>query len=189
VTRLVAGLLLIVAAPVMAGGHSAKPYVDAFKATRLDGRLAVSFRVTNGLEAEALDKLRSGLPVAQQHRVELLGRKQVMWPAKVYARIRIDTFAEYDTLTKRYDLSRTIRAGPAGKKKFAVVTDESHSTYSVDEVRRWMTEFAELPALTVPAVAQASRLRVRVESTLGRRFVLNMFPAKSTVSAERRLNP
>ena len=44
-----------------------------------------------------------------------------------------------------------------------------------------------MPALTVPDAAGTARLRVRVESTLGRRFVFYMFPARLKLTAERRL--
>ena len=67
------------------------------------------------------------------------------------------------------------------------VEDERLSTDSPDRMREWMTEFDGLPSLEVPDDAVRERLILRVESTLGRRFVMYMFPAKITASAERRL--
>jgi hypothetical protein len=190
VRGLAAGLLLLcAAAPVEAADQSRKPRIDPLDARRLDERVSISFHVANGLAADTLDRIRSGLPVAQRHTVEVLGRRSVpLWPAKVHTRMRIDTSAVYDSLTRRYDLTRTIRLGPK-KKKQATLAEEHHSTDSIDEVRSWMTEFDVLPELELPEAALDARLRVRVESTLGRRFVLYMFPARLSVSAERKLEP
>lgn len=190
VTRtLVAGLLLCLAtAPIAAAKRADQPRIDPLDAHRAGDRIDVSFHVANAFSEDTLDRIRSGLPVAHRHRVEVLGRRTVpLWPAKVHARLRIDTSAVYDSLTGRFNLKRSIQIGP--RKKKASVVDEHYSTDSVDEVRSWMTEFDRLPALELPEAAQEARLRVRVESTLGRRFVLYMFPARLTVSAERKLEP
>lgn len=190
VTRpLVAGLLLCLAAgPIAAAKRADEPRIDPLDAQRAGDRIDVSFHVANAFAEDTLDRIRSGLPVVHRHRVEVLGRRSVpLWPARVHARLRIDTSAVYDTLTRRFNLKRSIQIGP--RKKKASVLEEHHSTDSVDEVRAWMTEFDELPPLELPEAAQEARLRVRVESTLGRRFVLYMFPARLTVSAERKLEP
>ena len=187
---LAAGLLLLclAAAPIEAAKRADEPRIDPLDAQRTGDRIDVSFHVANGFAADTLDKVRSGLPVIHRHRVEVLGRRSVpLWPAKVHARLRIDTSAVYDSLTRRFDLKRSIRIGP--RKKQGSLVEEHHSTDSVEEVRSWMTEFDVLPALELPEAARAARLRVRVESTLGRRFVLYMFPARLTVSAERKLEP
>ena len=52
-----------------------------------------------------------------------------------------------------------------------------------------MTEFDRLPALELPERARGAKLRVRVRSTLGRRYVMFLFPARIDVSAERSLEP
>ena len=192
VTRsLAAGLLLLcfAAAPSNAAKRADEPRIDPLDARRVGDRIDVQFHVANGLAPDTLERIRSGLPVAHRHRVEVLGRRAVpLWPAKVHARLRIDTSAVYDSLTRRFDLKRSIHVGPRKKSK-ATVVEERHSTDSIEEVRAWMTEFDVLPALELSEAAQEARLRVRVESTLGRRFVLYMFPARLTVSAERKLEP
>ena len=60
---------------------------------------------------------------------------------------------------------------------------------SLDEVQRWMTEFDELPSLELPIDVERQRLRVRVESTLGRHYVMYLFPARIDLSDERKLEP
>jgi hypothetical protein len=192
VRGLAAGLLLLccAAAPADAAKSPARPCIDPLDVRRHDDRVAVSFHVANGLGEDTLGRIRAGLPVAQRHRVDILGRRSApLWTAKVHARMRIDTSAVYDSLTHRYDLERTIRLMPRKQKKQAIVTKQHQSTDSIAEVRAWMTEFDALPPLELPESALDARLRVRVESTLGRRFVLYMFPARLTVSAERKLEP
>jgi hypothetical protein len=181
-------LLLGVALPVEAGDAQDKPRIDPFRAQRVDDRITVSFHVINGLSADMVERVRSGLPVTQRHRVEVLARRSVpLWPAKDVARMYIDTSAIYDSLTQRYALTREIRVGPK-KKKGAVVSEESHGTDSIDVVRSWMTEFDVLPELELPVLQADTRLRVRVESTLGRRFVWYMFPGHHSATAEQRLD-
>lgn len=187
---LAAGLLLLffAAATTEAAKRNDEPRIDPLDVRRIGDRIDVRFHVANGLPADTVERIRSGIPVAHRHRVEVLGRRAVpLWPAKVHARLRIDTSAVYDSLTRRFDLQRSIRVGL--RKKNATVVEERDSTDSIEEVRAWMTEFDTLPPLELPEAARGSRLKVRVESTLGRRFVLYMFPARLTVSAERKLEP
>jgi len=183
-------LLALIAAPPAIADKPDKPRIDLLDVRLADDRIAVSFHVPNALADETLERIHSGLPVEHRHKVELVARRSVpLWPAKVLGRVRVDTSAVFDTLTLRFDLSRIVRAGPRDDKKWVVVEEQRHSTASVDEVREWMTHFDGLPALELPESARGSRLRVRVESTLDRRFVWYMFPSKLTLSAERKLDP
>ena len=185
-----AALLAVIAAPAAIADKRDKPHIDLLEVRRENDRVAVSFDVPDALAAATLERLHSGLPVEHRHRVELVARRSMpLWPAKVLGRLRVDTSAVFDRLTLRFDLLRTLRAGPRDNKKWVVLDERRHSTASVDEVREWMTHFDGLPALELPESARGSRLRVRVESTLDRRFVWYMFPSKLTLSAERKLEP
>jgi hypothetical protein len=183
------GLLLgLATAPIEAAKRPDQPRIEPFVAERSSDRIDVSFHVANGVAPETLDRIRSGLLVTQRHRVEVLGRRPVpLWPAKLHARLQIETSAVYDTLTRRFELRRTLRVGM--RKKRATVIEEQRSTDSVEEVRSWMTEFDTLPALELPETVREIRLRVRIVSTLARRFAFYVFPSKVTVSAERKLEP
>jgi len=178
-------LLCVAALPVWAADHG-KPQIDPLHVEFAADRVSVSFGVAEGLEEEALERIGSGIPVNQQHRVELIDRRGAWWTTKVHARLLVETSAVYDSLSRRYELTRTIWSGPK-KKKRPPVEDERLSTDSPDRMREWMTEFDGLPSLEVPDDAVRERLILRVESTLGRHFVMYMFPAKITASAERRL--
>jgi hypothetical protein len=189
VSRSITSLLLVCLAAVPAGAADrGKSQIDPLHVEQVEERVSVSFGVTKGLEEETLERIRSGIPVSQQHRVELIDRRGVWWTTKVHARLLIETTAVYDSLSRRYELTRTIWAGPK-KKKGEPVEDLRFSTELTDKMREWMTEFDGLPSLEVPDDAVRERLVLRVESTLGRRFVMYMFPAKITASAESRLVP
>jgi hypothetical protein len=182
-------LLALVAVPAFAAKQTDKPRIEPLEVHREGRQVVVSFTVQEALSEDTLDRIRSGLPVAHRHRVEVLGRRSVpLWPAKEHGRLRIDTSAIYDSLTRQFELTRTIRTRPR-KKSAESVSEQRQTTDSIDEVRRWMTEFDGLPSIDVPPSANVGRLKVRVESTLGRRFVMYLFPARLTVSAERRLEP
>jgi hypothetical protein len=184
--RAVLAAPLLTAAVAVAGGE---PRIDPFEARRDGDRVAVSFHVEGAVLGDALDHLQSGLRIEQRHRVEVLGRRPVpLWPAKTLARLRIDTSATFDTLTRHYELSRVIQRAARGER-WETLREERHRTLSLDEVRTWMSEFTGLPELELPEEVRQARVRLRIESTLGRRFVLYLFPGSLTVSAELRLEP
>ena len=124
-----------------------------------------------------------------RHRVEVLGRRTAApWPSKRHASMRIVSTAVYDSLIQRYELLRTIELGKRRDRGRPPV-EERTQTESIEQMRAWMTEFDQLPALELPETARDAQLRVRVRSILGRRYVLFLFPSRIDVSAERRLEP
>jgi len=183
-------LLALAAAPAQDARESAKgkPRLELSEARRDGGRVAVSFRLANVLDEEALEQMRSGVPVVYRHRLEVLGRRRVFWPSKEHASMRIVTSAVYDSLTQRYELLRTIEPGKR-RDRGRPPLEERTQTESIEKVRAWMTEFDQLPALELPGTARDVPLRVRVHSTLGRHYVLFLIPTRIDVSAERRLEP
>lgn len=181
VVFLLAGIAEVAAQPE----GSTKPVIDGLTARLDQDRVLVSFRVTNGLSDEALEKIHSGIPVTFRHRVDLLMRRSFPLPSKVLSRAVIETRAEYDSLTKRYTLFRNFTF--RGKKKPESQPEhQTRTTRATDEVRAWMTEVDDL-LLAVPGTAEERRLRVQVDSALGRRYVLLIFPGRISASAEYRL--
>ncbi len=102
--------------------------------------------------------------------------------------MRIVTTAVYDSLTQRYELLRTIELGKR-RDRDPPPLEQRTQTDSIEQMRDWMTEFDQLPDLELPETARDAQLRVRVRSTLGRHYVLFLFPARIDVLAERRLEP
>lgn len=157
-----------------------KPRIDELEIDRHGNTLRVSFVVSRGLSDDAIERIHSGVTVTYQHRIEVLARRVVpLWPARLVARLRVETEASYDAITRRYELTRRLWVGTEQRGV------DHDSTESLEAVRTWMTELDELPELTLP---DSPRLKLRIESALGRRYVLLVFPARVLASAERKLS-
>ena len=149
----------------------------------------VSFRVDNGITDDTLERIHSGIPVTFRHKIELVARRGFMLPAKVLVRVVIETGVQYDPLTRRYDLLRRIELKGRRKRETPPPREEAQQTLSVDEMRAWMTEFSEVAVFDPFRPIVGERLRVRVSSSVGRRYVWSIFPANLTASAEWMLEP
>jgi hypothetical protein len=182
----VAVALAIVAAAEVSAASRARPRIDRLEVSQTDGRVNVSYRVADALTDEAVERVRSGIRLRFRHRVEILSRRAVpLWPSKTLARARIETEVAYDALTRTYALVRTVDVRSDGRTSPPIT--ETRTTDSIDEVRSWMTDVDGVPSLA--PLDGGSRMRVRVETVLGRRYALYVFPTRHTVAAEHRLEP
>jgi hypothetical protein len=136
-----------------------------------------------GLTEEALERIHSGIPVTLRHRAELVARRAVpLLGGRTIGRAVVEVTARYDTLTRQYDLERHTRVEvpPAEPQMLA----DSRRTESEDEMRAWMTRVDRMPPLALPDDVPSRRLKVRIESWLGRKYLWYMLPWSITVSAE-----
>jgi len=163
-----------------------KPAIQVTFAERNELQVDLAFVVEEGMSDDALERLRSGLDVKQRHSIDLVTRRSAVWPAKIQARMRIETLARYDSLTARYELTRKVRRS-VRKRKYETAVDERKSTESIGEVIEWMTRFDDLPSLQLAAEVGDPALKLRIDSTLGARFLWYVFPARLMVSTEHRL--
>lgn len=182
-------ILLALPAPSPAAvgeAQAGRPRAGPLQLRRDGERLLVSYRVLDGLSAEALERIHSGIPVTFRHRVEVLSNRTLPWlPDKVHARAWLESTASYDSLTRRYALHRRFESRQKGRA--TVVYEQQHSTALEQEMRSWMTELSELPILELDRVGNDNRLRVRVESSFDRRYLLFLIPWSVKVSAEMQL--
>lgn len=146
----------------------------------------LGFVVEGGMSDDALERLRSGLDVTQRHSIDLVTRRTAVWPAKIQARMRVETAARYDSLTARYELTRVVRCS-VRKKKYDTLVDERKGTESIAEVIEWMTRFESLPSLELDEDIGDPELKLRIDSTLGARYLWYIFPARLIVGAEYKL--
>lgn len=169
---------------------STRPAVDGF-AARLDGdRALTSYRLVGVLDAEAEERIHSGIPVTFRHRIDVLAKRGVpLMPARVLARTWIETRVKYDSLTRRYDLFRRVEHRTRQKRKTPLTEEQSRITESLDEMRAWMTEMQDVPVFDPTRTLRGQKLRAHVEVSIGRHYVLLIFPATRTVSAEVPLVP
>jgi len=179
---------VVAAAPPAREAGPAHPAISGLEA-RLEGdQVLVKFELAGVPTQEALERIRSGLGVTHRHRVELLSRRALpLWPARTLASLRIDASATYDTLTRQYHLERTLeRTGTRQERETRV---DRQIVDTLEEACAWMARFEDLPPLRIPGGANLDRLRVHIESSLGRRYLLYLIPSRLTVSADTTLSP
>jgi hypothetical protein len=177
---------LLQGAPPKEVRESVKPTVAELTATLNENRdrATVSFRIENGLSEDALEKIHSGIAVDLSYRLRMTSKRWALFPRKEEARTRIEVVAAYDSLTGQYELTRTIEIRSGRKRDRPPPIVESRETTSRDEMRRWMTEFEEIPLYDPGHPFEGTGLRVKLDSDLGRRYVMLVFPATIDASAE-----
>jgi len=150
--------------------------------------LQVSYSLENGFTEELVEKIEAGIPVRFRHRVEVTTRHWLpLWPRGTVASATVETTVTYDSLTHRYELSRIIETSSRGKGKSRPQTEQG-STVLESEARAWMTDVSMFPSLDLSTLPDDVNARVRVESALGRKWIV-LVPTRRLVSADRKLEP
>jgi hypothetical protein len=189
-SRLFRGLVslsLILTAPQVAPEpeEKFKPRVEGLMARVEDDRVLVSYRLSPGLSADMEERIQSGIVLTLSHKVEVVVKRTFpIWWAKDVARTLVDTSVQYDSLTRRYVLVRTIEHKLRPKKDGPLIEEQRRVTDSIDEMRAWMTQLEEIPVFNPGKELQGDRLRVRVEVSLGRRYLMFIFPTTQSVTDE-----
>jgi hypothetical protein len=180
--------LMLAGSPVLRAAEAEGPAIEGLTITRENGGVTVSFEVVRGLSEEDLNRVHSGIPLKFHHRAEIMGKRILgMFNRKMLSRTVVITTAQYDTLTRRYDLTREIRGKSWPKDAKPPDRVEEATTTSVDEMQAWMTVIDGLPLPDPPDVAE--QVKVKVRSELGKKFVMMVFPSNYTVYAETWVEP
>jgi len=175
-----------------AGGEAGngKPSIEDLEVALSGERVVVSFRLVGGLDDEALERIHSGIALTFRHRLDVVAKRAMpLVPAKVLARSRVASTVEYDSLTRRYHLYRSVEHESDVKKLAPPIDETTATTNSLDEVRSWMTEFRDLLVYDPSRTFPERELRIRVRSSLSRRYVMWIFPSTVSASAERTIEP
>jgi hypothetical protein len=99
-----------------------------------DDQVFVSFNVTDGYTDEVREAIGSGLRTTFTYNIEL--RMIVpLWVDRTIATAVVSTSDQYDNLTRRHTLSRTVDGR----------VDETTVTEDEGTVRRWLTTWDRLP--------------------------------------------
>jgi hypothetical protein len=171
-----------------AGKGLADATIAGLKAEVEDGELLVSFNLDNGFPKEVRERLHAGNAISYRHRVDMILRKSFwLTPNKLLGRTVVETKVEYDELTRQYKLYRRTENKTKVKDDPFLDLEVRRTTESLDEAVDWMTVVEEVPLPWRPDLSGSDRLRVKVHSNLGRRFVLQVFPSSYSVTAELRL--
>jgi hypothetical protein len=188
--RFLGGLVMLVLAATVAGAEPpgpppAKPAIEALSA-RIEGdRARVSYDLAHVLDTEVEERIHSGLPVTFRHKIQVLSKRGIpLMPSRVVAQTTIETRVEYDSLTRRYDLLRRIEHKIRQKRQGPLTEEQRKLTDSLDEMRDWMTRFDQIPVFDPARELGDRSLRIRVEVSLGRRYIMFVFPGTRSVSAE-----
>ena len=121
-----------------------------------DGHVLVSFEWAAGMTPEVRDAIRSGLPTTFSYRIDVM-RGTVAWFARTVASVTVNSSVQFDNLTRRYQLSRTIDGR----------LDDSRQTDDQGAMQRWLTRFEQLPVLGTSVLEANGEydVRVRVQTT------------------------
>ena len=99
-----------------------------------DGQVLVSCTLVDGYTQDVRDVIQSGLKTTFTYTVELRV-KVPMWVDRIVDSTVVTTTVQFDNLTKRHLVSRSLD----GRGDDAKVTDDE------SEVREWLTAFDKLP--------------------------------------------
>lgn len=190
ITRRLGSLLLLalVAAPDVGARQRVEPEPEIADLTfRADGEeVWTSYRLEGCLPEEVMERIHSGIPIRFRHKVEMVEKRPGLFAAdRVFARTLIDTRVQYDSLTQRYQLNRTLEVRSRQKRAEPPPTSDQMVTGSIDEMQAWMTLATDVP-LSDPSrpFPQDVDLHVRVEVSLGRHWFLLIIPTTESITAE-----
>jgi hypothetical protein len=144
--RLISALLVVMAAPLLAADVRVTPLVR-------DGRVWVSFGLSEGFTREVREAVLTGLPIPFTYDVELR-RSVPFWPDRTLTTATIAVSVTYDTLTRRHQLARTLDGRVEANR---VTEDEA-------EVRGWPTGLDSIRVFATSDLESNTEYDVRVRA-------------------------
>ena len=145
----VSSLVLFVSGPTL---RAQAPQVLVTPIAR-DGQVLVSFDLGVGLSPDLRDAIQSGLTTTFSYEVDLR-RAMATWFDRTVAAVTVTATVQFNNLTRQYQLSRT----------FGRQTDRGHPTEDEEAVRRWLTEFEQIPLATTSVLETNGEYYVRVRA-------------------------
>ena len=119
-----------------------------------DDAVLVSFELTDGYTPEVKDAVHSGLKTTFTYTVEL--RQDVpAWVDRTIATSVITNSVQYDNLTRRATLTRTLDGH----------VDSVETTEEEAVIKQWMTTFQKMPLFKTAELEQNREYYVRVRAT------------------------
>ena len=192
-SRAIQAALLVAAVAAAPGAvrsrEAAQPSIEVLEARRSGQTFVISYRIEDLLPLEVLERIHSGIPLRFRHRVELLEKRPGLFVGdRVHARATLEARVAYDSLTQRYELSRSIEVRTPSSASQPEPVEQRQFVDSEQEMRRFLSEVRELGLVDPLAGAPgAARLTLHIEVVLGRRWILLVIPTSETVTAELEL--
>ncbi len=162
-------LATFVAAGLLAAGDPAGVQVST---VARDGRVLVTCAVPAGLSPELEQALQSGLTTTLTYEIDL--RRPVnVWFDRSIATAAVAAAAQYDTLTGRYQFSRSVDGR----------IEDSRVTQDRAEVAKFMTAFDRLPLFSTADLEPNAEYLVRVRLRARPRVTWFFWPFNRTDAA------
>lgn len=118
-----------------------------------DGRVLVSFSLPDGFSSDVREAIRSGLPITFTYDVELR-RGVTFWIDRSLASATVAATVQYDNLTRRNQLTRSVDGR----------TEDSKVTEDDTMVRGWLTAFDRLSLFSTRELEPNGEYYVRVRA-------------------------
>jgi hypothetical protein len=116
-----------------------------------DGHVYVSYVLAEQVMQEAEETIQAGLPTTFSYEVEMR-RSVTAWLDRTLASATVTASVQYDTLTGRHQLSRTVDGR----------LEDSRVSESRPDVRRYLTQFERLPLFDTATLDTNAEYYVRV---------------------------
>jgi len=131
-----------------------------------NGRVLVSFTLTDAFDDDVRAAIRSGLPTTFTYEVSLM-RAVSLWFDRTIAESTVSATVRYDNLTRRYQVTRMINGRVESTPQ---VTDNE------DTVRGLMTEFDRLPLFATADLEPNAEYYLRVRAQTSPRNAWFLWP-------------
>ena len=168
----------------VAAGDAERVRVEDLAAEVVEDVARISYRLEGTIPDDVVERHGAGIASTIRHRIDLVQKRSFFaMPSRTVHRCEVEATATYDSLTKQYALERVIRHRPS-KGEPPEEIHEARTTESVKDVRAWIAVVSGVELPLADLRPSSGRARVKVESILGRRYVLGMFPSAISAEAE-----
>jgi hypothetical protein len=151
-SRLRAGaaiVLLLIATPAVLLGRQSIQVTPLAR----DGRVLVTFRLTNAFSEEVRAAIHSGLTITFVYDIDLK-RSSTLWLDRTMAQATVIATVRYDNLTRRYHVTRR----EDGRIERADTVERE------DVARDWLTIFEKLPLFSSAMLERNAEYYVRIRA-------------------------
>ena len=162
-----ASRLLLVALIVLLQAAAAAAQTIQITPLARDGRLLVSFRLTDSFNDDVRAGIHSGMNITFYYHVELR-RSTTLWVDRTMDSAIVTASVRFDNLTGKYQYTRMFN----GRTELVDQTD------NYDVVRQWLTDFDKLPLFNSGTLERNGEYYVRVRAHTTPRNATFVWPWK-----------
>ncbi len=154
---------------LLAAGGDPKPRITDLRVTLQGNRLEAGFELVDGFGDELVERIRTGLPSGYDFQFRLV-RDYKRWFDNDIEGCDFQVVAMYNAVTREYLVNYKID----GK------LIQSRVMRDLEELRRGMTRFEQIPIFTLDEIGGRRRLLVKARAKLGSRTIFYFIPTTVT---------